>query len=86
MYLIAPFFSYIKYFSHKTIHSCVQQNLKQYNFLFKKKSQSLETFKGVVTNVNIKKKTCIFWKNILRQIIIKIHSKIHQINHYSKMS
>ena len=85
MYLIAPFFPYIEYLSHKTIHSCIQQYLNQYHFLFNKKSQSLETFKGVVTNVNIFTKTCIFWKNILRQIIIKIHYKIHQINHYSKM-
>ena len=57
----------------------------QYHFLFKKKSQYLEAFKGVVTNINIFTKTCIFWENILRQIIIKIHYKIHQINHYSKM-
>ena len=57
----------------------------QYHFLFKKKSQYLETFKGVVTNVNIFTKTFIFWENILRQIIIQIHSKVHQINHYLKM-
>ena len=50
--------------------------------LFKKKSQYLETSKGVVTNINIFTKTCIFCENILRQIIIKIHFKIHQINHY----
>ena len=31
-------------------------------------------------------KTSVFWANILRQITIKMHSKIHQINHYSKMS
>ena len=37
---------------------CVQQNLNQYHFLFKKKSQYLETFKGVVTNINI------FYKNM----------------------
>ena len=50
---------------------CVQQNLNQYHFLFKKKSQYLEIFKGVVTNINIFTKTFIFWENILRQIIIK---------------
>ena len=60
-------------------------NLNQYHFLFLKKSQYFETFKGVVTNINIFTKTYIFWENILRQIIIKIHSKTHQINHYSKM-
>ena len=32
----------------------------------------------VVTNINIFTKTFIFWENILRQIIIKIHSKIHK--------
>ena len=63
----------------------VQQNLNQYHFLFKKKSHYLEIFKGVVTNVNIFTKTFLYWENILIQIIIKIHSKIHQINHYSKI-
>ena len=32
----------------------------------------METFKGVVTNINIFTKTCIFWENILRQIKKKI--------------
>ena len=86
MYLIAPSFPRIKYLSPKTIHWCVQQNLNQYYSLFKKKSQYLETSKGVVTNVNIFTKTCMFCENILRQIIIKIHFKIHQINHYSKIA
>ena len=62
----------------------LQQNLNQYHFVSKKKSQYLETFNGVVTNINIFSKTSIFLENILRQIIIKKHSKIHQINH-SKM-
>ena len=35
---------------------------------------TFDFFDGVVANVNIFTKTCIFWKNILLQIIIKIHS------------
>ena len=35
-------------------HSLMRSTkLNQYHFLFKKKSQYLETFKGVVTNINI---------------------------------
>ena len=49
----------------------LQQNLNQYHFVSKKKSQYLETFNGVVTNINIFSKTSIFLENILRQIIIK---------------
>ena len=79
------FFQKSNIFCRKNIHSCVQQNLNQYHFLLKKKSQYLEFVKGVVTNVNIFTKTSIFWETILRQILIKILSKIHQINHYSKM-
>ena len=55
------------------------------SFVSKKKSQYLETIKGVVTNINIFTKSSILSENILRQIIIKMHSKIHEINHYSKM-
>ena len=40
---------------------------------------------GVVANINIFTKTSIFWENTFRQIIIKMHSNIYQINHYSKM-
>ena len=65
-------------------HSLMRSTKFEISYL-RKKSQYLETFKGVVTNINIFTKICIFWENILRQIIIKIHSKIHQINHYSKM-
>ena len=65
MYLIAPFFPQIEYFSPKTIHCCVQQNLNQYHFVSKK---YLETFKGVVTNKNNFTKTSIFSEKIFRKL------------------
>ena len=68
--------------NHSLIHSTKFEPIP---FVSKKKSQYLETFKGFVTNINIFTKTSIFSENILRQIIIKMHSKIHLINHYSKM-
>ena len=54
-------------------------------FFFKEKITIFENFYGVVTNVYIFAKTSVFWANIMRQITIKMHSKIYQINHYSKM-
>ena len=85
MYLIAPFFSInrISFAENKSLMRTTK--FEPISFLILRKNHNLETFKGVVTNVNIFTKTSIFWETILRQIIIKNHSKIPQINHYSKM-
>ena len=56
--LNCAFFS-INRISFAENHSLMRSTkLNQYHFLFKKKSQYLETFKGVVTNINI------FYKNM----------------------
>ena len=79
IYLIAQFFvinrkSFAE--NHSLVHS---KKLYPIFFIF------LFNFQGCCYNINIFKKS-IFWANILRQIAINILPKIHQINHYLKMS